>query len=206
MSLASAQTKMAGMVAEPEDLVLPGRGDEVDELRRDDAAVGLVGGPAEVVLPLPVAAPADHDQDAVLVAEVVEGPARAPEALEPEGVEVHVPGVQDLGPEPLGVVVEQEVVGPAAAADEDLAAVELEAAVAVLGPIVGDLPDAEADGPHVRGQDPGHAHEGVAACGLSSGLAGGVSSGLAGGVSGAGSGTGSGAGLAPLMANARDRV
>ena len=60
-------------------------------------------------------------------------------------------GVADLVLQPAVVVGEQQVVHPAAAADQHLLAVDRVAAVVVLVDVVGDLADAEVDRAVVAG-------------------------------------------------------
>ena len=109
------------MIAEPQDLVVEGSGGHLVVLR-----VPLVP-----ELPLVAAAPPGHDQEPVLVGEVVEELAlQLP--LEADGVEAHLARVAQLGLEPLaGRGPEHHVGSPAPAADEDRLAVDLEEAVAL---------------------------------------------------------------------------
>ena len=136
----------ARMIPQPQKLIPPRPADQIDILRRGHAAIPLIHGLAEILLVLPVTAPADHHEDAVPVAKVVERRVLAPDALATDAVEIHVPDVLHLGLEGLGGVRQEQIVRPAGPFDEHLPAVDLEPAMPFRRPVVRHFADAEPDG------------------------------------------------------------
>ncbi len=84
------------------------------------------GGP---FLPVIAAAPAEHDENSLLVGEVEEV-FGLELAFEADGVEVHVAHHAELIAQPVAIGAEQHVLRPSGAADEDRLAVHAEEAAA----------------------------------------------------------------------------
>ena len=131
----------ARVVAEIANLVGERHRDEIHLLLLQHTPILLVHRLAEIVLPLPLAAPAGHDEDALPVGSVVEVVARAPESLEPDGVEVHLLDIGELSVDLLRGIRQQEVIDPATATDQYRLTVDREAAMALVvegGPELAD--------------------------------------------------------------------
>src|SRR5882757_4094508 len=138
------------MVAQPDHLIMEVTGEQFGVLLAPGGSVGLVVlGLAEIVVPLPLAAEPRHDQDALAVGQLVELLAAAPEPLEANGIEVHVPDVVELGIEIAVVLAQEQVIHPAAAANQDPLAVDGVATVSLLVEIVAHLANAEGDAANV---------------------------------------------------------
>ena len=60
------------MTTQPHHLILKGTGDEVDILSTEDAAKALVTGDSNIILPLPMAAPAYKNHQTQFVADIIE--------------------------------------------------------------------------------------------------------------------------------------
>ena len=97
----------------------------------DLVAQGLLGDfeilrlPARPALPEIAAAPSGHDQNALAVGEVEEF-LRFEFAFEADGVESHVADVAEFVVQALRVLAQHHVRGPAAAADQNVLAVDVE--------------------------------------------------------------------------------
>ena len=111
---------------------------------RGHGHVAVLVVPLVPLLPLVAAAPADHDQDALLVGQV-EQLVRLELSLRADGVEAHLPHVAQLGAQARGVAAQHHVRAPAAAADEDAPPVHLEEPVALVRQLRGHLADPEPD-------------------------------------------------------------
>ena len=103
-------------------------------------------GPGLPPFPVIAAAPAEHDEDSILVGKIEEV-VGVEFSFEADGVEVQIAHHAELLPQPRGIGAQQHVLRPASAADEDGFAVDAEeAAAAVSCKFRGDFADAELDG------------------------------------------------------------
>src|SRR5580704_12963856 len=107
------------MAAQAVDLIAKG-------LLGDFKILRLPAGPA---LPEIAAAPAGHDQDSIVIGDVEEF-LSFELAFEADGVQSHVADVAEFVVQALGVFAHHHVWGPAAAADQDVLAIDVEGASA----------------------------------------------------------------------------
>ena len=131
------------MIAQPHHLILKRLTNQLDILLTGNTAKAFITGRAQIVLPLPMTAPAHKDEQSELVTEVVQVLRGSPEALQSYGVHIHIANILQLQSVGSRSITQIDIIRPASTAKQHLLTIQREGTVVLVCQVATDLTNAK---------------------------------------------------------------